>query len=115
MSKIIYGSICLSDIPKELIKTVTRKDGTTGKYLQLSVIEKKEPKTFEYPDGKSKTFTHFISCAPRKEEQVEGKNYILGDMQTWEGQPQPKAQAPITPEEVGSAPVANDVTDELPF
>ena len=37
MATIIYGSICLSDIPKSQIKAVTLKDGTVKKYLNIAV------------------------------------------------------------------------------
>lgn len=66
------GSICLSDIPRECIKLV-EKNGK--KYLSLAVMELAEPS--RYGD------THFISCAPKKEERKEGQNYIIGNLRVW--------------------------------
>lgn len=98
---ILTGSICLTDIKNypELIKVVSCKDGVTRKYLNISVIERKEPSQY----GK----THFISCAPKKDERQDGKNYILGDLKRYEPKPQ-QAAAP-TPAPTGNA------TDDLPF
>jgi hypothetical protein len=61
--QIIYGSICLSDIPKRFIK----KAGKEGKlYLNISVVERKQAGI--YGDK------HFITCSCKKEEQIEGEN-----------------------------------------
>ena len=38
--EILIGSICLSDIPKEVIKAVECKDGQTRKYLNVAIIER---------------------------------------------------------------------------
>lgn len=110
MAKILNGSICLSDIPRQLIKSVVCKDGITRKYLNIAVIEKKEPKTFVNADGKTRTYTHFLTCSPRKEEQQEGVNYILGDLQTYEFNPQTE---PVSTDIVDAAPA--DDSSELPF
>lgn len=78
---ILIGSICLTDIPKELIKRVVCKDGKERAYLNLAIIEKKQPQSFTN-NGITRTYTHFISCAPKKEERKDGVNYILGDLET---------------------------------
>ncbi len=39
----LTGSICLTDIPKELIKEVKCKDGQLRKYLNVAIITKKKP------------------------------------------------------------------------
>ena len=63
------GSICLSDIPKEVI----RKCESNGKlYLSFAILERKDV-------GKGGE-THFISCSPKKELRREGVNYIIGDI-----------------------------------
>lgn len=63
-----YGSICLSDIPREVIKPAAN-----GKlYVNIRVVERRE--VGQYGD------THFVSVAPKKEEQVEGVNYIVGNL-----------------------------------
>lgn len=63
------GSICLSDIPKDVIK----KSESNGKlYLSFAILERKTV-------GKGGE-TCFISCSPKKELQREGVNYIIGDI-----------------------------------
>lgn len=108
MSDFLYGSLCLSDIPRELIKEVTLKNGEKKKFLSISVSRRKEARSF---DGGKTTYTHFVSCSPRKEERREGVNYFIGDLREWNDQPQ--GFAPPTPEEIAAAPAA--AVDELPF
>lgn len=92
---ILYGSICVSDIPKELFKKADN-----GKiYLNIAVLERKEKSQFGH--------THVISCAPKKEERKEELNYFCGDLKTYE-QPQP-----VTTEQIAAAPPA--VAEDLPF
>lgn len=103
MANKLLGSICLSDIPKSQIKDVQLKDGSTKKFLNISIVEKKEPDQY----GR----THFISCAPKKSEQVEGVNYYIGHAKTYDPQPS-------TPsfDDVSNAPIAPDNGDDgLPF
>ena len=98
--ELILASICLSDIPKELIKKVTLKSGETKLYLNVKIKERKEPSKFGD--------THFISCEPKKEERKEGTNYIIGNGKRYDPQPsQPTA------EEIANAPTAEE--DDLPF
>ncbi|MGN1172881.1 MAG: hypothetical protein ACI4SO_03750 [Muribaculaceae bacterium] len=78
---ILIGSICLTDIPKELIKRVVCRDGKERAYLNISIVERKQPQTFEN-GGRSRVITHFVSCAPKKEERKDGVQYILGDLET---------------------------------
>jgi len=94
----ITGSICLSDIPKELMKKVPCKDGVTRIYLNVAMIERKEVSKYGH--------THFMSCAPKKEERVEGVNYIIGDFKEW------KNNTP-TADDINNAPSASP--DDLPF
>ena len=97
MADFIYGSICLSDIPKRLFKKADN-----GKvYLNISIHKRKEVGKFGH--------THFISCAPRKEEQQDGEFYICGDLKEYVPA---STQAPTT-EDINNAPAADD--DELPF
>lgn len=51
----LYGSICLSDIPKELMKKVMTAKGEKI-FLNISIGEKKEPVTFD-----NRTYTHYVS------------------------------------------------------
>jgi hypothetical protein len=99
---LLIGSICLTDIPRELIKNVVCKDGVTRKYLNISVVEMKEKSQFGD--------THFISCAPKKDERKDGVKYIIGNLKTYEAQ-----AAQPTPAEIDKAPVAADDDDSLPF
>lgn len=104
MASLIIGSICLSDIPKSQIKAVTLKDGTVKKYLNIAVCERKEVGKFGH--------THYISCAPKKEERIEGEQYFIGDLKAYDPQPS-------TPsfDDVSNAPIApdNGDSDDLPF
>lgn len=100
MANIMYGSVCISDVPRNLFKKVTLKDGTEKIYLNIKVVERKTPSEYGH--------THFISCEPKQEERVEGQNYICGDLKTYV----PKTAAP-TAEQVASSPAASG--DDLPF
>ncbi len=93
----LYGSICLSDIPKRLIKKADN-----GKlYLNINVIERKE--VGKYGD------THFIVASCRKEELREGENRFIGDCKTF-------APRRVSPDDVEKSPVATpEETDDLPF
>lgn len=91
-----YGSLCLSDIPRRLIKQ--GKDGK--KYLNISIVERRQVGKF----GE----THFIAASCRKEDQVEGENRFIGGCQ-----PFAKKEA-VTPESVAQMPAAAD-DDDLPF
>lgn len=92
-----YGSICLTDV----VSTGQARKAENGKiYLNIAVRERKE--VGEYGD------THFITCAPKKEERLEGVNYIIGNLK-----PSKFDNAAPTPEQIAEMPVA-DVTG-LPF
>src|SRR5574344_1221017 len=97
---LLIGSICLSNIPKEQIKKVKCKDGIERLYLNVAVCEKKEKGRFGD--------THFLTCAPKKEERKDGVNYIIGDLKQWE-----QANVAPTTEEIEGAPVSDDT--DLPF
>jgi hypothetical protein len=100
MANMIYGSICLSDVPKELFKKVTVKSGEEKIFLNIKIVPRKAVGKYGH--------THFVSCEPRKEERVEGKNYIIGDMKEFEPQP-----SKISSEQVEAAPSVN--INDLPF
>ena len=101
----LHGSICLSDIPKELIKKVVCKDGITRAYLNIRIVERKEPITFG-----DRTFTHFVGASIKKEEQQDGKKYIWGDLRPYGQKP---SFEPPTVQELEAAPTADE--DDLPF
>jgi hypothetical protein len=98
--EIITGSICLSNIPREVMKKVKCKDGIERVFLNIAVIERKNKGKFGD--------THFVTCAPREEERIDGVNYIIGDLKLYE--PQPSGP---TPDEIEAAPPAS--ADDLPF
>lgn len=100
----LLGSICLSDIPREVMKKVTCKDGSQKIFINVAIIERKEPATFG-----DRTYTHFISCAPKKEERKEGVNYFIGDLSEYK--PQPSVP---TAEQIEAAPPVSEEED-LPF
>lgn len=102
----LNGSICLSDIPRELIKKVVCRDGVTRLYLNIGIHRRKTPQT--YPDGR--TITHYISCAPRKEERVDGVNYFIGDLEERSYTP---ASATPSADAISAAPAVS--ADEYPF
>lgn len=97
----MYGSICLSDIPKEQMKKVKCKDGQERIYLNVRVVERKQPSQYGH--------THFITCEPKKEERKEGVNYIFGDLKEWSS----VANKP-TAEDINNAPTVGE-DDDLPF
>lgn len=100
----LYGSIELSAIPKELFKKVTKKDGTAGIYLNVSIIQRKQASQFGA--------THFIKTSKetgktKENGKPEYEDIFIGDLRPM------KQQEPVSPEQVSSAPPASD--DDLPF
>lgn len=92
----LYGSICLSDIPKELITV-----GKNGKkYLNIVVNERREVSQFG--------MTHYVKAYCKKEQQREGVNYYIGELKTSDYHGNNSNGAPA------SAPAANS-EDDLPF
>ena len=120
MAKTIYGSINLSAAKRAgQIKQVTLKDGTQALFLQIAIIEKKTPQTFVNSDGRTRTYTHFVTCAPKQDQQVQGVNYYIGDLQTYdpdEIERRRQEMQPVTTEQIVEAPAIVDGDDtELPF
>lgn len=106
------GSICLTDIPKSQIKVVNCKDGKQRAFLAISIHENKQP----FTDDNGKLLQdHFISCAPKKEERIDGEKYIIGHLKTWQNNETPNANP--TPEQINNAPTLDqvDTTLDLPF
>lgn len=97
---ILHGSICLSEIPREVMKKVLCKDGKERVFLNIAIIKRKEISQFGA--------THFLTCSPKIEERVEGVNYILGDLKEYIPRDVP------TPEEIDSSPSVSE-NEELPF
>ena len=100
----LIGSICLSAIPTHVMKKVMCKDGSQKIFGNIAVMERKEPVTFG-----DRTYTHFISCAPKKEERKDNVNYFIADLQTYNPQP-----SKPTAEQIEAAPFVSEEED-LPF
>lgn len=103
----LYGSICLSDIPKELI--VTAKNGK--KYLNIQVNARREVSQYG--------MTHYIKAATRKEQRREGVNYYIGELKPslYQGDGQQPMNAPA-PAPSATTPPASPyppTSDNLPF
>lgn len=92
----LYGSLCLTDIPKELITV-----GKNGKkYLNVVVNERREVSQFG--------MTHYVKAYCKKEQQREGVNYYIGELKPSDYQENGNANQGVA----NSAP-GND--DDLPF
>ena len=64
----LFGSICLSDIPKELIR-----EGKNGKkYLSIEVRERREVGRFGD--------THYVKAYCKAAERKDDVNYFIGDL-----------------------------------
>ena len=98
MSELINVSICLSDIPKDKIKSADNGK----KYLNICVAERREPDQYE------QTHTVFVSQSKEEREAKANKVYI--------GSGKAVVFAPVNtaPEAVADMPPAEDVS-ELPF
>ena len=104
-NKYYTGSICLSNIPKELIQEVKCKDGQKRKYINVALMPSREPRIFG-----SRVLTHYLTCAPR-EERKEGVRYEIGDFTEREFGAQ---SAPTAAPQSAPAPSTNQGGD-LPF
>lgn len=97
MSDFLIGSICLTDIPKELFK----KAGNQKIYLNIAVAERKE----ESPYGD----THnIIASKPKDQRSGNEKPIYCGNLKRWNETPKQPSS-----EEIQNAPPAYD--DDLPF
>lgn len=103
----LFGSICLTDIPKELIRTA--ENGK--KYLTVVINRRREPGKFGH--------THYIKAYCRKDEQKEGVNYYIGELKPGQQQGQPTAAQPqqtAAPAQDEQSPWAQPLQqDDLPF
>lgn len=99
MSDFISVSLCVSDIPKALIK-----EANNGKkYLNISVSRMKEPDKYD------QTHTVFISQTKEEREVGEPKIYI-GKGKEIDFTPQA-----VTAESIESMPAMTAADDDLPF
>ncbi len=95
MEENLYGSICLTDIPKELITV-----GKNGKkYLNIVVNKRREVSQFG--------MTHYVKAHCKKEQQREGVNYYIGELK-------PSSYQSNNANAQNSSTVPNN-EDDLPF
>lgn len=107
MSK-LFGSLCLSDIPRELIR-----EGKNGKkYISIEVDERKTPSQFGD--------THYIKVWCKAAERKEGVNYFIGDLKpskydapTQAPAQQPAPQPQAQPQDFLTPPAPD--ADDVPF
>lgn len=99
MEENLYGSLCLSDIPKELITV-----GKNGKkYLNIVVNKRREVSQFG--------MTHIMSrLIVKKEQQREGVNYYIGELK-----PSSYQNNNAAGQATSSAPGGENKEDDLPF
>lgn len=64
----LFGSICLSDIPNELITTA--KNGK--KYLNIEVKQMRQPSQYGH--------THTVKASVKRDERKDGVNYYIGNL-----------------------------------
>lgn len=103
MNDYLYGSICLSDIPRELIRTA----GNGKKYLSVIVSERKAPS--------QRGDTHYIKCYVKKDQQLpEGTNLYIGDLRGNNSQ-QNTVQAKPAPVPYATPSSETSIVDDLPF
>lgn len=63
-----YGSLCLTDIPKELITV-----GKNGKkYLNIEIGQRRQPSQYGA--------THYVKASVKAEQKREGVNYYIGEL-----------------------------------
>lgn len=95
MANNLYGSICLSDIPKQYITT-----GKNGKkYIQVNIWENREPDRFG--------FTHAITVGLTQEQREKDvQKYYIGNL---------KGRGSSNNTQPAPAPrYNNDIFDDLP-
>lgn len=90
----LFGSICLSDIPRELITTASNGK----KYLRVEIRQRKD--TDQYGN------THYVKAYGRKDQRRDGVNYYIGNLKP--SQYMASVPAPLT-----EAPAQTD--GNLPF
>ena len=99
-----YLDICLSDIPKERIKTA--KNGK--KYLKAIINPRREPDS----DG----YDHYIAAFVPKEERNDGEGpAFIGRAQDKNAQQARREQFYGNGQQQAQAGAAQEETDDLPF
>lgn len=103
MANNMFGSICLSDIPQDAIRTANNGK----KYLSIIINERKQVDKY----GNS----HYIKAYVKKENEKQGVNYFIGDAKVskFANQEQPAFTQQMPATGVDFAAPAQD--DGLPF
>lgn len=99
------GYLDLTNLPKSQVKKVKFGDGKEHLIVNIAIFETEPSYSV---DGKM-TSDHYITCAPKKDERIEGEKYGIGKMLTWQQKPQEP-----TEEEVKAAPSVGD-DEKLPW
>lgn len=96
----LFGSICLTDIPRELIQT-SEKNGK--KYLSVIIAERRTPSQYGY--------THYIKAYAKRGEVAQEVNLYIGELKPsqYGNDNQQQAAAP------SPKPSAEGKDDDLPF
>lgn len=92
----LFGSICLSDIPRELIRT-SEKNGK--KYITISVQARRTQSQYGY--------THNIKAYAKRGEVPEGTNLYIGELKPSQYQDSVQPAPPAQP--------APQDDDDIPF
>lgn len=98
MAQAFYGSICLTDIPKEKI-TLSEKNGK--KYLSIGIWVNDEPDQFQ-------NIASITVSQSKEEREAKAKRVYIGNLRYAQAQ----QSAPPTPAPPAASAVAND---DLPF
>lgn len=102
MANNFFGSICLTDIPRELITT-----GKNGKkYLTIVVNERREPGQYGH--------THYIKAYAKKGSVAPDTNLFIGELKPSDyGNEQQHSQTQAAPS--ATLPPPAPANDDLPF
>ena len=99
------GYLDLTNLPKSQVKKVKFGDGKEHLIVNIAIFEAEPSYNAE---GKI-TSDHYITCAPKKEERIEGEKYGIGKMLTWQQKPQDPSE-----EDVKAAPPVGE-DEKLPW
>lgn len=83
MASILNGSIDLTKIDKSKIKTVTKKDGTTAKYLDVSIFINDEQDSYQ-------NIASMTIGQSKEEREAKAPKVYLGNLKrTWASSGEP--------------------------
>lgn len=85
------GYLDVTDLPRSQVMKVKFGDGKVHSIVNIAIFAT-EPR---YNNEGKITSDHYITCAPRKEERIEGEKYGIGRMLTWQQKPQDPSEEDI--------------------